>query len=95
MRRQDRQCLSHVDCGSSDLGKRGDSRPQLGGSERRVEVDVQADADQVGALDALAKQAGKFLAAVEQIIGPLELDAVVARSVPRRRCAASPAISGS
>jgi hypothetical protein len=49
------------------------------GRRRGVEVHVQADTDQVGPLPALAQQAGELATVVEQVVGPLELNAVVAR----------------
>jgi len=42
-----------------------------------IDVDVEADADEIDAVDALAEQAGEFFVVVDDVVGPFEADGMI------------------
>ena len=67
----------HVKRLAGDFGQGGDVRAKGFGGARNIGVDVDADADEVGFVDAEAEEAAKFFVLVKEIVGPFDLDVVV------------------
>jgi len=68
-----RRPLGRGDVGLPDVGV-GVEYVRVGGSD----VDVEADADEVDAVDAFAEEAGEFFIVVDDVVGPFESDGMIA-----------------
>lgn len=64
----------HVKGSAGDGVEAGDLGAQGRWGVAGVEIDVEADADEVGFVDAFTQEAGEFAAVIEQIVGPFEGD---------------------
>lgn len=63
---------------AGDEQQRSEAMADGFGGVGRIDVDVEADADEVDAVDALAEQAGEFFVVVDDVVGPFEADGMIA-----------------
>lgn len=70
--------IRQIDVGRGEDAEAGDFIAEFDRRFARVEVDIQANANEVDVVEAFTKQAGEFSVVVKQVVGPFELDGGVA-----------------
>ena len=66
--------IGHIQRFAGEGGKGNHPAAERSGDRRWIDIDVEAEADEICFVKAFAEQAGEFLAFDEQIVWPFELD---------------------
>jgi hypothetical protein len=70
--------IVHVEGFAGDEEERSEAIADGARGVGGIDVDVEADADQIDAIDALAEEAGEFFVVVDNVVGPFEADGMIA-----------------
>ena len=72
------ECIGDIEVVGGDGAEGGDAISKGSWCVAFIEVDVDAEADEVEAVDAFAEEAGELAAVVDDVVRPFEADVVVA-----------------